>query len=216
MAFRRATGRDEMLKRNMEKLAARRRASASKPTATKQDLKVNAKPTVNYMGSVGAYGKDAPEYGKMLEGVKPPSQVKPPTAPPPVPPDPPAETPPVQPETPPAQPQTPSGKLADLRGGGSTEDKSYRSAGAGAQPKPRSGSNNQSKSDTINTEAAEGLKKQLKSFLSSVQNQLAKAPASSQGIRIGTKNKAGKFWAGSKYGFQSEASYKKLKAAGKI
>ena len=150
----------------------------------------------------------------MLEGVKPPSQVKPPPQaypdpPPPVRPDPPAETPP-------AQPQAPSGRFADLRGGGSTEDKSYRSAGAGAQPTPRSRSNNQSKSDTINTEAAEGLKKQLKSFLSSVQNQLAKAPASSQGIRIGTKNKAGKFWAGSKYGFQSEASYKKLKAEGKI
>lgn len=215
MAFRRATGRDEMLKRNMEKLAARRRASASKPTATKQDLKVGTKVTANYMGGVGPYA-DGSVYAKALEGVKPPSQVQPPTAPPPVRPDPPAETPPAQSETPPAQPQAPSGRFSDLRGGGSTEDKSYRSAGAGAQPKPRSRSNNQSKSDTINTEAAEGLKKQLKSFLSSVQNQLAKAPASSQGIRIGTKNKAGKFWAGSKYGFQSEASYKKLKAAGKI
>lgn len=195
MAFRRATGRDEMLKRNMEKLAARRRASVSKPTATKQDLKVNAKPTVNYMGSVGAYGKDAPEYGKMLEGVAPPSQVKPPTAPPPVRPDPPAETPPAQPETPPAQPdppQAPAGKLADLRGGGGDpKETSYRYV-----PKNTDLS---AESTPLSTTELRSLKNSLKGLFTSIQKQTA-----------------GKVYAGKNYGFVSQARYKKLKAAGKI
>lgn len=207
MAFRRATGRDEMLKRNMEKLAARRRASASKPTATKQELKVNPKPTVDY---VGMYGKDAPEYGKTLEGVKPPTQVQPPPQaypdpPPPVRPDPPAETPP-------AQPQAPSGRFADLRGNtpenpNTEKDKSHRS-------------------DTKPPEIPKSLLDKLRSrddgegkldpskfsLLKNIVKQLSKGPTR---YPIGLR-KDGKRWAGNNYGFQSEANYKKLKAEGKI
>ncbi len=194
MAFRRATGRDEMLKRNMEKLAARRRASASKPTATKQELKVNPKPTVDYMGSVGTYGKNVPEYGKMLEGVKPPSQVKPPTAPPPVPPDPPAETPPVQPEAPPAQPDPPAETTA-------AEPPKQPEIPKSLLEKLRSRDDDEGKLDPSKF-----------SLLKNIVKQLSKGPTR---YPIGLR-KDGKRWAGNNYGFQSEANFKKLKAAGKI
>ena len=198
MAFRRATGRDEMLKRNMEKLAARRRASASKPTATKQDLKVGTKVTANYMGGVGPYA-DGAVYAKALEGVKPPSQVQPPPqaypdAPPPVRPDPPAETPPAQPDPPPAQPDPPAETPPEKPPKQPEIPKSLLE-------KLRSRDDGEGKIDLRN----HSLLKNLYKFINEPQ------------IKIGLARKSdGKKWAGAKYGFQSPASFKKLKAEGKI
>lgn len=198
MAFRRATGRDEMLKRNMEKLAARRRANASKPTATKKDLKVGTKVTANYMGGVGPYA-DGSVYAKALEGVKPPSQVKPPPQaypdpPPPVRPDPPAETPPAQPETPPAQPDPPAETPP-------AEPPKQPEIPKSLLDKLRSRDDGEGKLDPSKF-----------SLLKNIVKQLSKGPTR---YPIGLR-KDGKRWAGNNYGFQSEANYKKLKAEGKI
>lgn len=221
MAFkRRGTGRDEMLKRNMERLAQRRRARATKPEPKKEDLKVGTKEPANPMVGMGPY-KDGSVYASALAKAKAKlassgNNIKPQTNP--VTKDelktpetqnqdtpPPAETrqeaddakEPVTPvETAPKEPETPSD--------------------SGTQPETSPVSSNESTSDQRNTEATAALKKQLKSFFSSIQKQLAKTPSSSQGVRVGQKRNDGKIYAGRQYGFQSEASYKKLKAAGKI
>lgn len=218
MAFkRRGTGRDEMLKRNMERLAQRRRARATKPEPKKEDLKVGTKEPANPMVGMGPY-KDGSVYASALAKAKAKlassgNNIKPQTNPvtkeelqtpetqnqnvPP-----PAETrkepedvkePETPVETAPKEPETPSD--------------------SGTQPETSPVSNNEEKIDlaTMRPSAA------LTGLLNSLRKQLAKSTVNqSQGIRIGLKNRAGKFWAGSKYGFQSEASYKKLKAAGKI
>ena len=181
MAFkRRGTGRDEMLKRNMERLAKRRRDRKNKPEKKKEELKVNK--------------EEAPKFPPLTA---PPQAY--PDAPPPVPKEPKQpESQNEQVETPPASPR--ENRFADLRGNtpenpNTEKDASYRSAGAGPQPEVKPKSNNQSDSDKRNTEATQAVKRGLKKFFSSVQKQLAKTPSSSQGIRIGTKNRAGKFWA---------------------
>lgn len=66
MAFkRRGTGRDEMLKRNQQRAAARRRAKQTKTTQKKEDLKVGSKETASYMKGVGPY-KDGQVYSSAL------------------------------------------------------------------------------------------------------------------------------------------------------
>ena len=218
MAFkRRGTGRDEMLKRNMERLAQRRRARATKPEPKKEDLKVGTKEPANPMVGMGPY-KDGSVYASALAKAKAKlassgNNIKPQTNP--VTKDelktpetqnqdtpPPAETrqeaddakEPVTPvETAPKEPETPSD--------------------SGTQPETSPVSSNEEKIDlaTMRPSAA------LTGLLNSLRKQLAKnTPASSQGIRIGQKRNDGKIYAGRQYGFQSEASYKKLKAAGKI
>lgn len=77
MAFkRRGTGRDEMLKRNQQRAAARRRAkqTKNKSESTKEDLKVGSKETASYMEGVGPY-KDGQVYSSALPKTKqkPPS-----------------------------------------------------------------------------------------------------------------------------------------------
>ena len=70
MAFkRRGTGRDEMLKRNMERLAQRRRARATKPEPKKEDLKVGTKEPANPMVGMGPY-KDGSVYASALAKAK--------------------------------------------------------------------------------------------------------------------------------------------------
>ena len=220
MAFkRRGTGRDEMLKRNMERLAQRRRARATKPEPKKEDLKVGTtKKEETLVGPAGYQVKDGSVYGSALAKAKAKlassgNNIKPQTNP--VTKDqlktpetqnqdtpPPAETrkepddakEPVTPvETAPKEPETPSD--------------------SGTQPETSPVSSNEEKIDlaTMRPSAA------LTGLLNSLRKQLAKnTPASSQGIRIGQKRNDGKIYAGRQYGFQSEASYKKLKAAGKI
>lgn len=232
MAFkRRGTGRDEMLKRNMERLAQRRRARATKPEPKKEDLKVGTtKKEETLVGPAGYQVKDGSVYGSALAKAKAKlassgNNIKPQT-------DPVTRDQLKTPETqnqdtpPPAETREEAGEqttrqFADLRGNtpenpNTEKDASYRSAGAGTQPKVTPVSSNESTSDQRNTEATAELKKQLKSFFSSIQKELTKTPSSSQGIRIGQKRNDGKIYAGRQYGFQSEASYKKLKAAGKI
>lgn len=207
MAFkRRGTGRDEMLKRNMERLAQRRRARATKPEPKKEDLKVGTKEPANPMVGMGPY-KDGSVYASALAKAKAKlassgNNIKPQTNP--VTKDE-LKTPETQNQDtpPPAETRQETGEqttkqFADLRGGGSTEDKSYRSAGAGTQPKITPVSSNESKSDSINREATEGMKKQLKNLFGIVQ----------QGLE-------GRIYAG-KHGFVTFEKYKKLKAAGKL
>lgn len=226
MAFkRRGTGRDEMLKRNMERLAQRRRARATKPETKKEDLKVGTKEPANPMVGMGPY-KDGSVYASALAKAKAKlassgNNIKPQTNP--------VTKEELQtPETqnqnvpPPAETREEAGEqttrqFADLRGNtpknpNTEEDQSYRSPGAGTQPKITPVSSNESKSDSLNKEATEGMTKQLRGLFSSIQKELSKGPTR---YPIGMR-KDGKRWAGNKYGFQSEASYKKLKAAGKI
>ena len=215
MAFkRRGTGRDEMLKRNMERLAQRRRARATKPEPKKEDLKVGTKEPANPMVGMGPY-KDGSVYASALAKAKAKlassgNNIKPQTNP--VTKDelktpetqnqdvpPPAETreeaddakEPVTPvETAPKEPETPSD--------------------SGTQPEPIPKSlleKLQSRDDD------EGKLDPSKfSLLKNIVKQLSKGPTR---YPIGLR-KDGKRWAGNNYGFQSEENYKKLKAAGKI
>lgn len=206
MAFkRRGTGRDEMLKRNMERLAQRRRARATKPEPKKEDLKVGTKEPANPMVGMGPY-KDGSVYASALAKAKAKlassgNNIKPQTNP--VTKDE-LKTPETQNQDtpPPADTRQEAGEqttrqFADLRGGGSTEDKSYRSPGAGTQPNTTPVSINESK--PLNTQELRDIKNSLKGLFTSVQEQMA-----------------GKVYAGKNYGFVSPERYKKLKAAGKI
>ena len=215
MAFkRRGTGRDEMLKRNMERLAQRRRARATKPEPKKEDLKVGTtKKEETLVGPAGYQVKDGSVYGSALAKAKAKlassgNNIKPHTNP--VTKDqlqtpetqnqgtpPPAETrkepedakePETPVETAPKEPETPSD--------------------SGTQPETSPVSSNEEKIDLSKfrpSSAAQGLLKGLYKFINEPQ------------IKIGLARKSdGKKWAGAKYGFQSPASFKKLKAAGKI
>lgn len=215
MAFkRRGTGRDEMLKRNMERLAQRRRARATKPEPKKEDLKVGTKEPANPMVGMGPY-KDGSVYASALAKAKAKlassgNNIKPQTNP--VTKDelktpetqnqdtpPPADTrqepddakEPVTPvETEPKEPETPSD--------------------SGTQPEPIPKSLLEKLQSRDDDEGKLDLSKF--SFLKNIVNQLSKGPTR---YPIGLR-KDGKRWAGNNYGFQSEANYKKLKAAGKI
>ena len=211
MAFkRRGTGRDEMLKRNMERLAQRRRARATKPEPKKEDLKVGTKEPANPMVGMGPY-KDGSVYGSALAKAKAKlassgNNIKPQTNP--VTKDE-LKTPETQNQDtpPPAETREEAGEqttrqFADLRGNtpenpNTEKDKSYRSPGAGTQPKVTPVSINESK--PLSTQELGNIKNSLKGLFTSIQEQMA-----------------GKVYAGKNYGFVSQARYKKLKAAGKI
>ena len=111
MAFkRRGTGRDEMLKRNMERMAKRRRDRKNKPEKKKEELKVNK--------------EEAPKFPPLTA---PPTAY--PDAPPPVPKEPKQPKEPEsqneQVETPPVSPR--ENQFADLQGGGGDpKETSYR------------------------------------------------------------------------------------------
>jgi|TARA_B100001750_G_scaffold89002_1_gene70344 hypothetical protein len=211
MAFkRRGTGRDEMLKRNMERLAQRRRARATKPEPKKEDLKVGTKEPANPMVGMGPY-KDGSVYASALAKAKAKlassgNNIKPQTNP--------VTKEELQtPETqnqnvpPPAETREEAGEqttrqFADLRGNtpenpNTEKDKSYRSPGAGTQPNTTPVSINESK--PLSTQELGNIKNSLKGLFTSIQEQMA-----------------GKVYAGKNYGFVSQARYKKLKAAGKI
>ena len=211
MAFkRRGTGRDEMLKRNMERLAQRRRARATKPEPKKEDLKVGTKEPANPMVGMGPY-KDGSVYASALAKAKAKlassgNNIKPQTNP--------VTKEELQtPETqnqnvpPPAETREEAGEqttrqFADLRGNtpenpNTEKDKSYRSPGAGTQPNTTPVSINESK--PLSTQELGNIKNLLKGLFTSIQEQMA-----------------GKVYAGKNYGFVSQARYKKLKAAGKI
>ena len=211
MAFkRRGTGRDEMLKRNMERLAQRRRARATKPEPKKEDLKVGTKEPANPMVGMGPY-KDGSVYASALAKAKAKlassgNNIKPQTNP--VTKDE-LKTPETQNQDtpPPAETREEAGEqttrqFADLRGNtpenpNTEKDKSYRSPGAGTQPKVTPVSINESK--PLSTQELGNIKNSLKGLFTSIQEQMA-----------------GKVYAGKNYGFVSQARYKKLKAAGKI
>ena len=213
MAFkRRGTGRDEMLKRNMERLAQRRRARATKPEPKKEDLKVGTtKKEETLVGPAGYQVKDGSVYGSALAKAKAKlassgNNIKPQTNP--------VTKEELQtPETqnqnvpPPAETREEAGEqttrqFADLRGNtpenpNTEKDKSYRSPGAGTQPKVTPVSINESK--PLSTQELGNIKNSLKGLFTSIQEQMA-----------------GKVYAGKNYGCVSQARYKKLKAAGKI
>ena len=211
MAFkRRGTGRDEMLKRNMERLAQRRRARATKPEPKKEDLKVGTKEPANPMVGMGPY-KDGSVYASALAKAKAKlassgNNIKPQTNP--VTKDE-LKTPETQNQDipPPAETREEAGEqttrqFADLRGNtpenpNTEKDKSYRSPGAGTQPNTTPVSINESK--PLSTQELGNIKNSLKGLFTSIQEQMA-----------------GKVYAGKNYGFVSQARYKKLKAAGKI
>lgn len=213
MAFkRRGTGRDEMLKRNMERLAQRRRARATKPEPKKEDLKVGTtKKEETLVGPAGYQVKDGSVYGSALAKAKAKlassgNNIKPQTNP--VTKDE-LKTPETQNQDvpPPAETREEAGEqttrqFADLRGNtpenpNTEKDKSYRSPGAGTQPKVTPVSINESK--PLSTQELGNIKNSLKGLFTSIQEQMA-----------------GKVYAGKNYGFVSQARYKKLKAAGKI
>ena len=213
MAFkRRGTGRDEMLKRNMERLAQRRRARATKPEPKKEDLKVGTtKKEETLVGPAGYQVKDGSVYGSALAKAKAKlassgNNIKPQTNP--VTKDE-LKTPETQNQDipPPAETREEAGEqttrqFADLRGNtpenpNTEKDKSYRSPGAGTQPNTTPVSINESK--PLSTQELGNIKNSLKGLFTSIQEQMA-----------------GKVYAGKNYGFVSQARYKKLKAAGKI